>query len=149
MNELKGADRRYLRKLAHGLQPCVQIGKAGLTPNVLAQVEQNLLAHELIKVRFIDHKDEKKALSAELAAATRSELAGTVGHLAILYRPHPHPEKRRIRLPRRGVGSPSSPDGIANPTSPASPSYSTSPSSSATPAKPADPASPSSPDNPG
>lgn len=109
MNELKGADRRHLRKLAHGLQPCVQIGKAGLTPTVLAQIEQNLLAHELIKVRFIDHKDEKKALAAEIATATRSELAGTVGHLAILYRPHPHPEKRRIRLPRRGVASPASP----------------------------------------
>ncbi len=100
MNDLKGADRRYLRSLAHPLTPCVQIGKAGLTPAVLAQVEQNLLAHELIKVRFVDHRDEKKALAAEIASATGSALAGMVGHIAIFYRPHPHPEKQRIRLPR-------------------------------------------------
>lgn len=99
---LTGADRRFLRAQAHGLRPAVQIGKAGVTDTVIASVDQSLLAHELIKVQFVDFKEEKKALIADIAARTGAEIAGIIGHQAILYRPHPDPARRRIRLPRGG-----------------------------------------------
>lgn len=103
MIPLTGADRRFLRGRAHALRPVVQIGKAGLTETVLATIEQNLVAHELIKVRFVEHKDEKKALAAEIAERTGSAVAGLIGHIAVLYRPHRDPAQRRIRLPRGGA----------------------------------------------
>ena len=103
--ELAGYQRKALRGMAHGLEPAVMVGQGGLHDALLASVEQALLAHELIKVRFVDHKDEKKALAATIAERCGAHLAGLVGHVAILYRPHPEAKKRRIRLPRRNESS--------------------------------------------
>lgn len=98
---LTGFQRTYLRGLAHHRRPTVQIGLAGITEAVLGAVEQALLAHELIKVRLQKPKD-KRAMAAELAGRARAELCGLVGHVAILYRPHP--EEPRIVLPSREGG---------------------------------------------
>lgn len=99
--ELAGYQRRALRAAAHGLQPIAYVGKEGLTENVLAGVRDALAAHELIKVRFVDDKERRRELAAELADAVEAALAGVVGHVAILYRPHPDAKKRRIELPQR------------------------------------------------
>lgn len=99
--ELAGYQRRALRAAAHGLQPLVHVGKDGLADNVLESVREALTAHELIKVRFVDEKERRRELAAELAAAVDAALAGVVGHIAILYRPHPDEAKRRIRVPQR------------------------------------------------
>lgn len=96
---LRGAQRRFLRAQAHHLQPAVVVGKQGLTPSLLAALDDALTAHELIKVRFGDFKDQRKELSQALAEQTGSHLAGLIGHVAILYRPHPEPKERKIRLP--------------------------------------------------
>ncbi len=96
---LIGSERRYLRSLAHHLQPIVHIGKTGVTPGVLAEIDRALEHHELIKVRFLDFKEEKKALSQTIAAETHGEMVGLVGHIAIFYRQHPEPEKRCVSFP--------------------------------------------------
>ena len=105
---LRGAERRYLRSQAHHLQPVVVIGKQGLSEAVLGALDQALTAHELIKVRLADFKDQRKALSQEMAEATGSHLAGQIGHVVILYRRHPDPKERRIRLPRHAPEAPES-----------------------------------------
>jgi len=91
-------ERKQLRSLAHHLDPVVMIGKSGLTEGVIAATAKALKAHELIKIRFLDHKDEKEALSEQIATATECEIAGIIGHVAILYKAHPDPEKREIVL---------------------------------------------------
>jgi RNA-binding protein len=101
MDELEGFQRRHLRGLAHPLKPVVMIGKEGLSDAVVAKAEAELLAHELIKVRFIDWKEEKRELLGELAARTRAELVGVVGHVGILFRQNREPERRKIRVPAR------------------------------------------------
>ncbi len=98
MSTLTGKQRTHLRGLAHGLKPLVLIGVKGLTPEQVKVLDETLLDHELIKVKFLEHKEEKKELAAEMAAATGAELAGMIGNIAILYRPHPDPAKRRISL---------------------------------------------------
>lgn len=95
---LSGKQKRTLRGLAHDLEPVVHVGKAGLSDELVAQVARALDAHELIKVRVLVGKDEKDELLAELERATGAAEAGRVGHVSILYRRHPDPEKRRIRL---------------------------------------------------
>lgn len=93
---MTGKQRRYLRALAHALRPIVQIGQRGLTDAVLQQVDAALTDHELIKVKLGgDCRDGR--IESEIAARTGAELAGRVGHVAILYRQHP--EEPRIRLP--------------------------------------------------
>lgn len=99
MTKLKGAAKRYLRSLANRLNPVVIIGQRGLTDSVIQKADKALLDHELIKVKFLDFKEDKKALSGKLASETGSELVGMIGHNALLYRQHPQDENRRIVLP--------------------------------------------------
>ncbi len=96
---LAGFQKKFLRGVAHGLRPLVHVGKGGLTEAILAAVDEQLKVHELIKVRFLDPED-KKAVAKELAAATQAEIAGIVGHVAILYRASEE-AGHRIRLPTR------------------------------------------------
>lgn len=98
METLRGDQIRQLRRLAHSLRPVVQVGKQGVTEAVVHSVEQAIEANELIKVKFIDHKDEKRALCAEIAARTSSVLVGVLGNTATFYRRQTDDEKRKIEL---------------------------------------------------
>lgn len=94
---LDGTQKRYLRGLAQRLKPTVWVGDAGVTPGVLASLEDALEAHELVKVRLRAPED-KKAAAGELAEAARAALCGLIGHTVILYRPRS--EDPEISLPR-------------------------------------------------
>jgi len=98
MRPLKGSERRQLRKLAHHLEPIVFVGKSGVTASVIEATNQALEAHELIKVKFIEFKKEKKELAAEIERRTESAVAGIVGSVAILYREQEDEAKRKIQL---------------------------------------------------
>lgn len=100
MTVLTGRQRRFLRARANTLDPSVMIGKQGLSDAVLAKIEESLTAHELIKVRFLEFKETKKTLAADIAKKTGAALAGIIGHVAIFYRPCPDSEKRTIQLPK-------------------------------------------------
>ena len=100
MTPLTSAQKKYLRSKAHHLKPLVIVGKQGVTDTLIRSVDTNLDAHELLKIRFNDHKDEKKKLTQEIVERTESNLAGLIGHVAIVYRPHKDPEKRGIALPK-------------------------------------------------
>jgi RNA-binding protein len=102
MLELKGFERTYLRGLAHNLKPVVQIGKGGITDEVTASINEALAARELIKVKFIDFKEEKKAISKEIEENTKSEMVGMIGNIAIFFREHADYAKRKIKLPQKG-----------------------------------------------
>lgn len=99
MPELKGSQRKYLRGLAHDLKPVVLIGKNGVAEMVLKSIDQALNDHELIKVKFIDFKDEKKTLAAKIAENCASEMVGLIGNVAIFYRQHTDAKKRKIQVP--------------------------------------------------
>ncbi|MBI5509896.1 MAG: ribosome assembly RNA-binding protein YhbY [Deltaproteobacteria bacterium] len=95
---LAGYQRQHLKGLAHDLKPVVQVGRAGVTDEVVAAVGQALLDHELIKVRLYDPEDKRKT-AASLAARADAVLCGVVGHTVILYRRHPKAPK--IKVPTR------------------------------------------------
>ena len=86
---LNGADRKFLRGLAHHIDPVAKVGKNGVTDAMIAAVGRALDDHELIKVKFVDFKDEKRALSAEIAERALSEQVGLIGNIAIYYRRQP------------------------------------------------------------
>lgn len=100
MEPLKGSQRKYLRAQAHHLKPLVMIGAKGVTEQLMASVDLALKDHELIKVKFGEFKEAKKEISEEIAQATKSDLVGLIGNIAIFYRRHPQPEKRKITLPK-------------------------------------------------
>ena len=96
---LNGAARTYLRGRAHGLKPAVHLGKEGLTEGVAASIDASLRAHELVKVRLAADRDERRELAAAIEQRLECECVGIVGHMAILYRQHEDPDRRRIVLP--------------------------------------------------
>jgi len=92
--------RRRLRGLGHALTPVVQIGKLGASDAVAKQVNQALLDHELVKVKFIGFKDEKDDLARQVVTKIDATLVRVVGNIAIYYRHQPDPEKRVVHLPK-------------------------------------------------
>lgn len=96
--EMTSTQRKSLRGQAHGLKPVVWIGQHGLTPALIKSIDEALLAHELIKMKFNEFKEEKDELLAQITDQTSSCLAGRIGNIAILYRQHPDPAKRKIKV---------------------------------------------------
>ncbi len=96
--QLSEKQRRHLKGLAHPLKPVILMGNAGLTEAVVAETARALTDHELIKVRLpgLDREDRDAAL-ALLAERTDSTMVTRIGHVAVLYRPHP--KIPRISLP--------------------------------------------------
>lgn len=101
MGELTGAQRKYLRGLAHGYKPLVQIGKEGLTDNVVGAIDTAITAHELIKIKLAAERDEREELIPIIEKRLGCECVGAIGRIAILYRQNPDPEKREINFPKR------------------------------------------------
>ena len=103
MKKLKGFQKKYLKGLAHSLKPIVFVGQKGDSDSVVQATEAALNQHELIKVKFIDFKEKelKRNIIASLEQKTVCEVVGVIGHMAIMYRQHRDPEKRKITLPKR------------------------------------------------
>ena len=98
---LTGKQKRYLRAQGHRIKPVVHIGKQGLGATLLGQVEECLLAHELIKVKVLQGCPIDKGACAEaIAEATGARLAQNLGRTLLLYRPHP--ERPVLQLPPGG-----------------------------------------------
>lgn len=98
MNELTSKQRKILEKAAHDLQPVVIVGGAGVTDGVVQMVDNSLTAHELIKVKFNEYKDEKIELTNEMCNQVNATLVRVIGNVAILYREAEKPEDRQFDL---------------------------------------------------
>jgi RNA-binding protein len=91
---LSPAERKLQRSLAHHLHPVVLIGGDGLTAAVLKETDAALSAHGLIKVRvFVESRDEREALLAQLAARLDAAPVQHIGKLLVLWRPLPPKDK--------------------------------------------------------
>ena len=94
---LSETHRRHLRKLAHHLKPVVIVGNAGLTESVLAEIDNALAHHELIKVKIsAADKTERRAIIDKISEQTDAGWVLSIGHIAAFYRPA---EKPKIVLP--------------------------------------------------
>jgi len=82
--------RKALRAAGHHLSPVVQIGKEGVTPAVLAQLDEALLAHELVKVKVgTESPEDRFEAAARVAAGPGVLVAQVLGRTVLVYRKHP------------------------------------------------------------
>ena len=97
---LTGAQKTKLRGLGQTSPDNLLVGREGAAENVTAQLDRELTNRELVKVRFTGGQDRhaRAALHETLAAATRSECVGSVGHTALFFRQNPDAAQRRIEL---------------------------------------------------
>ena len=87
---LSSRDRARLKARAHGLDPLVQVGHAGVTGAVLAEVNRALDAHELIKVKLAGaDRETRETWTGTLCAGTDAAAVQQVGKVLVLWRPRP------------------------------------------------------------
>ena len=95
---LTGKQKRYLRSLAHNIDPIFQIGKAGINDNMISQIDETLENRELIKIHILHNNfDDKNYLAQTLSQATNSEVVQVIGSMIVIYRESQ--ENKEISLP--------------------------------------------------
>lgn len=99
MIELEEKQKKFLRGLAHAKEPVARVGNPGLTPSLVKEVDAQLLAHELIKVKvMVGDREERDRIIERMCAATKAALVQRIGNMAVLYKRHP--KKPKIELPK-------------------------------------------------
>lgn len=94
---LTGKQKHYLRGLAHKRKPAVAIGQNGVTDSVIAELEQALAHHELVKIKLPPlAKKERKQLITQLSSNTQATEIQSIGRIGVLYRAA---KKPKIELP--------------------------------------------------
>lgn len=66
------------------------IGQSGLTAGVLAELDQALNIHELLKVRIRAERDERKLITEKICTDSGAELIQSIGQIAVIYRLNPN-----------------------------------------------------------
>ncbi len=90
MIELTSRQRAFLRARASDLSDTMQIGKGGFSEMSATDLDQQLVAHELIKMHILKNASGTPRLIAEQAAAAcGAAVVQVVGRKAVLYRPSP------------------------------------------------------------
>ena len=96
---MNSKQRAYLRGLANNLTSIFQIGKNGISDNLIKQIDDALEARELIKLNVLDTSpDEAINIVNSLAHNTNSELVQIVGNKITLFRQKKKDSK--INLPK-------------------------------------------------
>ena len=98
MIELSSRQRKALERLANPLEPNVIVGQNGITEGLEAKVAMELDAHELIKIKFNEFKDENRELAEAVSKNSGASLVRIIGNVAVLYKPQPDTEKRKIKI---------------------------------------------------
>lgn len=79
--------RAYLRSLANTLEPIFQIGKSGISENLIQQLSDALDARELLKIHVLETApDTAKNLGIEISNLTNSTLVQTIGNKITLFK---------------------------------------------------------------
>lgn len=102
MRILSPSERSALRARAHKLHPVVLIGDSGLTDQVLLEIDRNLVAHELIKIRVAgaDRGDRGSILDL-ICEKLEAAPVQHIGRVLVVFRPRPQDTPGRNRRPRR------------------------------------------------
>lgn len=92
--------RSYLKSLAHHIQPIFQIGKGGITDNVITQYEEAFETKELIKTSVLNNSDfDAKQACETIAEKTHADIVQVIGSKFVLYRPSR--KNKKIELPKK------------------------------------------------
>lgn len=93
LEPLTNSQIRSFKSAAQHLEPILKIGKAGLSEGFVRSVDEALKQHALVKIKFVEFKEQKKELAPTLAEKTSSHLVMRVGNVMVLHRPRPPEEK--------------------------------------------------------
>ena len=100
MKRLTNNQKKYLRTLAHDLNPVVMIGQHGLSEAVLSELDSTMKKHELLKIKIrVDDRNKKKEMVNKIIEFSEAFLVQIIGSVLVIYRPFE--ENPMIILPRK------------------------------------------------
>lgn len=95
---LTGKQRSYLKSLAHNMEPIMQIGKGGVSENVLKQIDDALEARELLKITVLNNSLLKaNDVADEISKHLRAEFVQSIGSKFVIYR---QSKEKKISIPK-------------------------------------------------
>ena len=90
---LTSKQKSYLRSLAQTEPALFQIGKEGLSDNLIQTVDDALRTHELVKIKLLKTvSDDVDEIIFDLAMNTKSEIDKKIGRVFVLYRKAKEPK---------------------------------------------------------
>ncbi len=79
MTTLTSKEKAALRNVAQRLKPAIHVGKRGLTPSLLLELEKALASDRLVKVAYKGTREEISVLVEETSNKTSAICVGGVG----------------------------------------------------------------------
>jgi RNA-binding protein len=98
MEELNNAQIRKLKGLAQRMDASLKVGKQGLSDGFIKTLNEELDRHELVKLKFVEFKEQRKELAPKLAERTHSHLVTLLGNVVVLYRQNADESKQKIKF---------------------------------------------------
>lgn len=87
---LTSKQRAYLRGIAQNYETIFQVGKGGISEQLITQVNDALKKRELIKMRVLDNCELTSREAADrIAEATASDVVQVIGSRFVLFKRNP------------------------------------------------------------
>lgn len=91
--------KKYLRGIAHGLNPMIIIGANGVTDSLMAELDSTLSHHEILKIKIASaEREDRKIIIDHVIKETGALLVQSIGKIFVIYRQN---EENQLPLPKK------------------------------------------------
>ena len=95
---LTNSQIKYLRGIAHGINPVIIIGGNGVTESLMEELESSLEHHELLKIKMASaERDDRKEMINYVLEKTNAELVQSIGKTFVIFRAN---DETELPLPK-------------------------------------------------
>ena len=95
--------KKRFRAIGHTLKPVVTVAGNGLSETVVKELNRALEDHELIKIRIVGDRDDRKAVTEEISNQPDTEIVQSIGGVLLVYRPAREPNPNLSNILRADV----------------------------------------------
>lgn len=96
MNKITTRMKRHVKHVLKDENPTIWVGKDGLTPQSISEIEKQLQRNKMVKIRILPaalvELNTAESIAAKAAKETDSALVEVRGHVFILFRKRKTPE---------------------------------------------------------
>jgi len=96
LNKITTRMKRHVKHVLKDENPTIWVGKDGLTPQSISEIEKQLQRNKMVKIRILPaalvELNTAESIAAKAAKETDSALVEVRGHVFILFRKRKTPE---------------------------------------------------------
>ena len=90
--------KKFLRGIAHNINPMIIIGANGVTESLMKELDSTLEHHEILKIKMASaDRDDRKQIVDYILEQTGALLVQTIGKVCVIYR---QSEESELPLPK-------------------------------------------------